>query len=297
MFWTRYIRAFATALALPMMLAGCVSFTPPRYDGEVSKIEKPIELVSVIDGNFVFTERSMATTKNDINLGGGVSMTGTGKIRSDTSAHFSITETGEGYVMAVVFDSIAVEPISGLKNPDAHRLQVEDLGCKGLLDGYGAIIAFDVDVMSEEWLSLDSDRKQTTRDRLEKWKKRRQRSPVMPDRITSDTVIEVDIGDTYANDAMEEPTDFQVEGTAIYRFAGTTTYRGRSHLLLVLDGEIAGVSKKQKMTITGKLSGYTLIDITNGDPVYWELGEQFKVTTPIVTMTIDEKTEGALTRQ
>lgn len=95
----------------------------------------------------------------------------------------------------------------------------------------------------------------------------------MPDRITSDTVIEVDIGDTYANDAMEEPTDFQVEGTAIYRFAGTTTYRGRSHLLLVLDGEIAGVSKKQKMTITGKLSGYTLIDITNGDPVYWELVE------------------------
>ncbi len=298
MFSDRDYCRFAASLVLLTMLAGCASFEPPRYDGEISKIEEPIELKPVIGGKFAFTETSLTTTSVVFSLfGGGMSMTGTSKVRFHASAHSSVGPAGKGYVMAVMFDSISAKPVGGKAESEVKPFKVEDLGYTGFLDGDGKFIAFDVDVMSEGWLSLESEHKQSVQDELDQWKKRRKREPVLPDRIVSDDVIEIDFSDIFSEDRDELPADFKSTGEASYRFAGTTTYRDRTHLVLIVQGKIAGGSKKEKMKMTGELGGFTLIDIANGDPTHWEHSVRMKVTVPKTTVTIKEESEGDLTRQ
>lgn len=290
-------RKFLAAFALLTLFAGCASFEPPQYGGQVSKIEEPIELASVISGKFDLTERSLTTTSTVVSISRGFSMVGTAKVRSETSAHSKISPAGNGYVMTVTFDSISAEPVSGLKNPDEHRFKVRDLGYTGFLDGDGKVVAFDVDVMSEGWLSLEPEIKQSVQDELDGWKKRRKRRPVLPNRVVPGDVIEIDVSDIYSGNSDKLPADFESLGGASYRFAGTTTYRERSHLVLVIQGKIAGASKEEKMQMTGELGGFALIDIANGDPSHWEHSVRVKVAVPSATITIREESEGDLTRQ
>lgn len=298
MFSDRGYCKFTAALALLMGLAGCASFEPPKYTGEISKIERPIELKRVMGGKFAFTETSLTTISTVFRLGGtGMSMIGTGKVRYEASAHSSVSPAGKGYVMAVMFDSVSARPVGGKAGSESRPFKVEDLGYTGFLDGDGKIVAFDVDVMSEGWLSLDSEHKLSVRDTLGKWKKRRKRKPVLPDRIVLDDAIEIDVSDIYSEAGDKLSADFEGTGEASYRFAGTTTYRDRTHLVLILEGKIAGTSKKKNLKMTGELGGFTLIDIANGDPNHWELHVRVKATTPNATVTIEEETEGDMTRQ
>ncbi len=298
MFSDRDYCKFTAALALLTMLAGCASFEPPQYAGDISIIEEPIELKPVIGGKFAVTETSLTTTSVVFSLfGSGMSMTGTSKVRSESSAHSSISPAGKGYVMAVMFDSISARPVGGKAESEVKPFKVEDLGYTGFLDGDGKLVAFDVDVMSEGWQSLESEHKQSVEDELAQWKKRRKREPVLPDRIVSNDVIEIDVSDIYSESRDALPADFKSTGEASYRFAGTTIYRDRTHLVLIIQGTIAGGSKKKKMKMTGELGGFTLIDVANGDPTHWEHSVRVKVTVPTATVTIRDESKGDLTRQ
>lgn len=297
MIWTRNNRSFVAAMALITMLAGCASFTPPQYDGEISKIEGPIELKPAVTGKFTFSETSLTTTSVVVRMFAGMSMTGTSKVRTEASAQSSVKPAGKGYVMAMMFDRISARPVGGKAESEGKSFKVKDLGYTGFLDGDGKMVAFDVDVMSEGWLSMDAEYKQMVEAELDNWKKRRKREPVLPERIGPDDVIEVDVSDLYDTNSDELPADFKSTGKAIYSMAGITTYRDRTHLVLNIQGTIEGSSRKEKMTVTGEMGGFLLIDIANGDPAHWEHSVRVKVAVPDATVTIREESEGDLTRR
>ncbi len=297
MTWNRNICAFAAIPVYLALLAGCTPFEPPRYDGKISKIEQPIELPSVIEGKFTFSETSLTTTSVVVQMFAGISATGTGKVRTEASAQSSVSPAGEGYVMAMMFDHIIARLVGGKAESEGKSFRVEDLGYTGFLDGEGKIVAFDVDVMSEGWLSMDAENKQMVQAELDDWKKRRKRDPVLPERIAPGEVIDIDVSDLYSTDNDKLPADFKPTGKATYQFAGTTTYRDRTHLVLVIEGQIGGASKKGKINVAGEMGGFMLIDIANGDPTHWEHSVRVKVTIPKGTVTIREETQGDLTRR
>ena len=296
----KFLRAFAAILAPLAILAGCASFQPPQYAGKITKIAEPIELSPVVEGKFAFSETSLTTTSVEFKvLGDFMTMTGTGTVRTEASAHSSITSAGTGYVMAIMFDRINARPVDGKADSEGERFEVEDLGYTGFLDGNGRVVALDVDVMSEGWLSMKSEHRQMVQEELDDWKKRRKREPVLPDIVATGDVIEVELDgrDLYPDGNEKLPKDFKVTGRVSYAIAGTTTFRDRRHLVLVMKGEIEGASKKERMNMSGEMGGFMLVDTANGDLAHWEQKVQVKVTIPKGMVSFREETQGDLTRR
>ena len=291
-------KMFSWAIALPLvtlLVAGCTTFEPPRFEGKISKIEEPIELPFEPAGDYAFSENSLTTINSTVNFGRMFTMYGKAEVRSSAAGHVSIRPAGKGYVMTLNLSKLSVQPIGQGGSKTEGGFAVDNLGYTGFLDHAGKIVEFDVDRNSEGWSALDMEQKQLIEAELKQWKRRRNREPVLPRLVTGAESIEIDAADFAPDSDGNLVADFKMSGKTVFQFAGITLHRDERHLVLNFHGNIEGASKTDKVTMTGEVGGYALINVNSGDSTYWKYEVSVKVVKFPATLVIRESTEGELT--
>ena len=277
-----------------VFLTGCTAFEPPRFDGNVAKIEEPIELPFDPVGDFSFSENSTIKVSRRFSLGRLGSMYGNSEVRTSAAAYVSVKPAGDGFVMSLNFSRIKVKPVGQGGRWVEGGFMVENLVYTGFMNHEGRLIEFDVDKNSLGWLALNMEIKQSVEAELTNWKNRRDREPVLPRIITGGETIEVDAGAFAPERDGKPPADYKLTGKTVFQFAGLTQYRNQPHLLLNFDGNLQGGSRVGHVDLDGDIGGYVLISVDNGRPSYWKHSVRVRAIKSWLTVTIREETEGEL---